>query len=66
MRMAVRSRHTTVSECNKTAGYGEAGLLKPTKTKSLHGMGAYCSIPMAMRADFVSRRIVAMFNWLSL
>ena len=40
MRMPVRSRHTTMSECNKTAGYGEAGLLKPTKTKSFarHGI----------------------------
>ena len=34
MRMAVRSRHTTVSECNRIAGYGEEDLLKPTKTKS--------------------------------
>ena len=40
MHMVVRSRHTTVSECNKTTGYGEAGLLKPTKTKSFarHGV----------------------------
>ena len=38
MRMVARVRHTAVSECGKTAGYGEAGLLRPTKSFARHGV----------------------------
>ena len=49
-----RSLHTVVSQW----GSGEAGLLKLTKQRALHGMGSYHSIPAATHADFASRWVV--------